>query len=603
MPFYTTLDDGKSFLEELPVSLGTAVEAQAEKIFIENPATALTRTIGQAGEEYGDLHRQLFLPGGTGEPYKEKPLLPADEARQKVKELELDIEIPDQGITQGQLDYIIEIQKNENRLNSILSRAPNDLVSQAALMGTGFAVSALDPLNIASAFIPIAGQAKYTAMLANAAKPISRAAIRVGFGLKEGAIGAVALEPLNYGLAQYEQRDYTLTNSLENIIFGSVLGAGLHAGVGALGDSFRLHNTTELAQPLPGNGEILARVDRNIRDSASRVAIGQVMNGYLPNVEAILDLDPNYQRLKSVLHANNSRLDPSQTIQVTGREVIPHDPMAPKVVTVRSAEQFPAAVTIENLKTQNAQTFAPSLTGTGEFRVFDTMKEATDIQSKVYRRTGEVLAIKQNNDGQFVLLREFADKPFRDDNGSILAFASERQAVKATQSVSILKGKNLTPVPFVDNGKIKYALFENADAGFVSAAKANPDFVEFELNKQNTKQTLPVLEPTQEQLAMIQKAAQDQVQISQMRLADVETVARADEVYKTMQAMESRPIDIATAQKEATDYEQMIRADFAARGIESELDELKQYDDLIKDTDNYAKAIESAFNCSVRKGI
>jgi len=47
----------------------------------------------------------------------------------------------------------------------------------------------------------------------------------------------------------------------------------------------------------------------------------------------------------------------------------------------------------------------------------------------------------------------------------------------------------------------------------------------------------------------------------------------------------------------------MIRADFAARGIESELDELKQYDHLITDTDNYAKAIESAFNCSVRKGI
>lgn len=591
MPIYTTLSDGESYLEELPVSLGTAIQAAGDKALFENPFAALTRSLAQS--EY------RYVPGSQGmatQFRRETPLLPAEEARQKAKDLEVQIDVPDQGITQGQFDYLVKIQQEENRLNSILSRAPNDLSSKAALMGTSFAVSALDPLNIASAFLPVVGEARYTAMMANAAKPLAKAAVRARVGLIEGAAGAVALEPLNYGLAQYEQRDYTMADSLENLIFGSVLGAGLHAGVGALGDAFTLNNTTVTAKPLPGNGEVLSRIDRNLRDSASRVAIAQVMNGYLPNVESILNLDPNYSLLTQRLLETSKKTDifsPKPSF----------DPLSPNVVTVKTLDKFPTAVTVDNPRTQNAQTFAPSLTGTGEFRVFDTMKEATDIQSKVYRRTGEVLAIKQNNDGQFVLLREFADKPFRDDNGSILAFTSERQAIKATQSVSILKGKNLTPVPFVDNGKIKYALFENADAGFVSAAKANPDFVEFELNKQNTKQTLPVLEPTQEQLAMIQKAAQDQVQISQMRLADVETVARADEVYKTMQAMESRPIDIATAQKEATDYEQMIRADFAARGIESELDELKQYDDLIKDTDNYAKAIESAFNCSVRKGL
>jgi hypothetical protein len=591
MPIYTTLDDGQSYLEELPVSLGSAVQAAAEKKFIDNPLTALARSVAQS--EY------RYVPGSMGmatQFRRDTPLLPAEEARQKAKELELEIDVPDQGITQGQFDYLTKIKQDENRLNSILSRAPNDITSKAALMGTSFAVAALDPLNIASAFIPVVGQAKYSAMLANAVKPLSKAAVRARVGFQEGVIGAAVLEPLNYGLAQYEQRDYTLSSSLENILFGGVLGAGLHAGVGAIGDSFARHQTIEVAKPLPGNGELLARIDRNLRDSASRVAIGQVLNGYYPNVESILSLDPNYSILKQRLYETTQNTDifaPKPAF----------DPLAPNVITLKPTDALPSVTTVENPRTQSSQTFAPSLTGTGEFRVFDTMKEASDIQSKVFRRSGEVLAIKQNEDGQFVLLREFADKPIRDGNGSVLAFGTERQASKAAKSVTSLQGRNLTPVPFVDEGKIKFALFENADDGFVSAAKSNPEFVQFELNKSNTKQTLPVMEPTQEQLAAIQKAAQEQVQISQMRLADPETVERANAVYETMKVMESRPVDIATAQKEATEYEQMIRADFVNRGIESELDELKQFDDLIKETDNYAKAIESAFNCSVRKGL
>jgi len=591
MPIYTTLDDGESYLEELPVSLGTAIQAAGDKALFENPFTALTRSLTQS--EY------RYVPGSMGmatQFRRDTPLLPAEEARQKAKELELKIDIPDQGITQGQFDYLTKIQQEENRLNSILSRAPNDLPSKAAMMGVSFAVSALDPLNVASALIPVVGEARYSAMLANATKPLSRAAIRAQQGLVEGAVGAVALEPINFGLAKYEQRDYTLADSLENIIFGSVLGAGLHAGLGALGDSLALHNTTQLAKPLPGNGELLARIDRNLRNSASRVAIGQVLNGYYPNVESILSLDPNYSILKQRLYETTQKTDifaPKPAF----------DPLAPNVITLKPTDALPSVTTVENPRTKSSQTFAPSLTGTGEFRVFETMKEASDIQSKVFRRSGEVLAIKQNEDGQFVLLREFADKPIRDGNGSVLAFGTERQASKAAKSVASLQGRNLTPVPFVDEGKIKFALFENADDGFVSAAKSNPEFVQFELNKSNTKQTLPAMEPTQEQLAAIQKAAQEQVQISQMRLADPETVERANAVYETMKVMESRPVDIATAQKEATDYEQMIRTDFANRGIESELEELKQFDDLIKETDNYAKAIESAFNCSVRKGL
>ena len=34
MPIYTTLDDGESYLEELPVSLGTAIQAAGVRLYL-----------------------------------------------------------------------------------------------------------------------------------------------------------------------------------------------------------------------------------------------------------------------------------------------------------------------------------------------------------------------------------------------------------------------------------------------------------------------------------------------------------------------------------------------------------------------------------------
>jgi hypothetical protein len=591
MSFFTTLKDGQSVIEELPSSLGLATRVTAEKVFMENPTPALRRVIGN------------FVEGQTSD----APLVPKSELTTKLKDLELELEIPDQGLTQNQFDYLVKIQQDQNRYNAVLARAPDGFLSKAALLGTSFAVAALDPLNIASGFIPFYGEARYSALIANSVGRLGRAAARAKVGFVEGTLGAASLEPLNYGLSYYEQRDYTLGNVLENIMFGGVLGAGLHAGVGSIHDVFMKNKPIQLAEPVEGNGKIISKINPELRNAASRVAIGQVMSGYLPNVESILKLDPNYQILnqqwQTVLHANAGRIDPTQRIEITGRKVIPFDPLSPPVLTIKLTSPAPVIASVENPRSLSSLTLAPSLTGTGEFRSFTSRAQAEKIQSAIFRRSGDVLAIKQTNDGRFVLLREFADKPLRDGNGSIIAFENERAAKKGAKAITSLKDKNITPVPFLDNGKLKFALFENPDANFVAAAKSNPDFVEFELNERNTTQTVPLTEPNAEQIAAIQKAAQEQVQISQMRLADLETVKRADAIYKLVSAMESRAIDLPTAEKEAREYEQMIRSDYANRGMEDDLKELDAMDDLIKDTDNFAKAIESAFNCSVRKGL
>jgi len=525
----------------------------------------------------------------------------------QLTDLELDLKIPDQGLTQNQFDYLVEIQQRQNRYNSVLSRAPTGLLSKAALLGTAFAVSALDPLNIASGFIPFFGEARYSALLANSVGKFGKAVSRAKVGFVEGSLGAATLEPLNYGLSKYEQRDYTLGNVLENIMFGGVLGGGLHSGVGSIYDAFAKNKPIQLAEPIEGNGRIITKINPDLRNAASRVAIGQVMGGYFPNVESILRLDPNYeilnQQWRTILYNNPTRFDPTQQVTITGRQVIPFDPLSPPVLTINSKSPAPEIASVQNPRSVLSMTLAPSVTGAGEFRSFTSRAEAEKRQSSVFRRSGEVLAIKQTNDGRFVLLRQFADKPLRDGNGSIIAFKTERAAQKGIKNITSLKDKNLTPVPFLDNGVLKFALFENPDQRFIEAAKLNPDFVEFELNDKNTTQTIPLTEPNAEQVAAIQKAAQEQVKISQMRLADMETVQRAETIYKLASAMENRSIDLPTAEKEAAEYEQMIRTDYINRGMEDELKELSAMDDLIKDTDNFSKAIESAFNCTVRKGL
>ena len=59
---------------------------------------------------------------------------------------------------------------------------------------------------------------------------------RLARGVTEGAFGAALVEPIVYSTAQRVQADYDLRDSFMNITFGSILGGGLHVGVGKIRD-------------------------------------------------------------------------------------------------------------------------------------------------------------------------------------------------------------------------------------------------------------------------------------------------------------------------------------------------------------------------------
>jgi len=130
------------------------------------------------------------------------------------------------------VDIIVEQKQEERRRQSIMRRGPQTAGATAAKLGAGLVTSVADPVNIMASFIPVFGQARFAALAGRLGFTKARA-IRGGV---EGAFGAAIVEPVIYGVAQQLQADYTLADSFLNITFGSIIGGGLHVGVGKLKD-------------------------------------------------------------------------------------------------------------------------------------------------------------------------------------------------------------------------------------------------------------------------------------------------------------------------------------------------------------------------------
>mgnify|MGYP001773191741 CR=1 FL=1 len=215
-----------------------AAEAAWDQQAFDNPVMAARRISELADAEQGEVIRPAMTARGYTSPAvraePESPMLPAEVARARVKEEGLDLSIDDGGIREGVLDILVERKRAEAQRKFLLDNAPASTIPVQLL--AGFAASAIDPINIASAFIPVVGEARYASMLANATTRAARFGVRARVGALEGAVGAAMVEPLVLYASAQDQADYDITNSLLNVAFGSVLGGGLHAAGGLVSD-------------------------------------------------------------------------------------------------------------------------------------------------------------------------------------------------------------------------------------------------------------------------------------------------------------------------------------------------------------------------------
>ncbi|MBD1555005.1 hypothetical protein [Pseudomonas typographi] len=220
---------------DIPADSGEVAGAVFDKQLFETGSNAIRRMeeLNQAEEGRrftGDTESILVPP--RLEP--DTPLIDAAQATAQAKAAGFDLKIPAQGIRQGALDILIDRQREQAARQQVMARAASGTLP--AQIAAGLGASLLDPLNIASAFVPVVGEARYASMLAGASGAFGRAGIRAGVGAAEGAVGAAILEPLPLMAAQQDQTEYGLSDSLANIAFGGVLGGGLHTFGGAAGD-------------------------------------------------------------------------------------------------------------------------------------------------------------------------------------------------------------------------------------------------------------------------------------------------------------------------------------------------------------------------------
>lgn len=177
--------------------------------------------------------------------------------------------VGEDGITEGLASLLADRHDERSAFQTTLSRSRGGFGLGAAQFGVALAGSVIDPLNVASAFIPSVAVARGATMAAKirpagAARAVRQrldgktSGSRFATGTIDGAIGAAVVEPLVIGAAALEgDDDYTLMDSFLNVALGSALGGGLHWGAGKISDRIN-----KLPAPT--------------RDQAQRASIGQL---------------------------------------------------------------------------------------------------------------------------------------------------------------------------------------------------------------------------------------------------------------------------------------------------------------------------------------
>jgi hypothetical protein len=237
--------------ERTPKStLGEYLGASAEDAWADSPMPSAVRVREledtASGQDLGSAIERIQAGGDLADAMQARPPaldVPIADAKARVKEAGLDpfLHLPDQqAMAKPVLDIMMDRAETRKKRATVIERGPDGIVPSALFYGTSFLVSAVDPLNIASAFIPVVGEMRYANMLANAGESLlARAAVRAKLGAIEGVVGQAMVEPLVARAKLQEGQDYTAGEALRSLMFGGVFGAGLHVGAGGAREVYR----------------------------------------------------------------------------------------------------------------------------------------------------------------------------------------------------------------------------------------------------------------------------------------------------------------------------------------------------------------------------
>lgn len=306
-------------IDQYRAGLGEYLGAVASDAWANSPMNAVGRLLDTA--EAGARAER------TGE-----RLLTAEEATDRGRDIGLRFEAP---IAESAYSILATAKQAQIASESVFKRARLEdgygTMRWLLAGGTEFLTMAADPLNIASAFVPVVSQARYAAM-ASRMGPLGATLAR---GAIEGAAGQALLEPITALDQSMLGNEYSLLNTLVNLSFGAGLGVVLHGAAYGAGGGFRFirnrYAVRELAPELRATpeartatpeivpveeapprqpvAEAMEKLRPETRDAALRSAVAQLAQDKPVDIDPVLRADPAWQQVRAEMDAAPQRPD------------------------------------------------------------------------------------------------------------------------------------------------------------------------------------------------------------------------------------------------------------------------------------------------------
>lgn len=240
MPLYTNVAITRPTplsLEDWQPTTGEVLSSAWDAAMASNPMQSMENLL-LGREDFSDMSDQDVVDYAAGERANPSRGMALDAQQARIRAAGLDGRVtPDERYSEDALETIITAKQAENA-NALVAEKATGLQTAAAF-GAGLAASFLDPVNIASAFVPVVGEARMLSLLGKAGSFWGRAALRAGEGAASGAVGAAMIEPLVYAGQQAIQADYGMMDSLLNVGFGAAMGAAMQPVAGGVGEFLR----------------------------------------------------------------------------------------------------------------------------------------------------------------------------------------------------------------------------------------------------------------------------------------------------------------------------------------------------------------------------
>ena len=295
-------------IDQYRAGLGEYLDAVASDAWMNSPLAGVGRVLDSS-----QAQRDARTAGET--------LLTPQEASDRGREIGLRFEAP---IAESAFNVLADSKRRQIANEDVFKRARLEegygTLQWLLAGGTEFLTMAADPLNIASAFVPVVSQARYASWAAR----FGSLPATLARGAVEGVAGQALLEPVLAADNSLRGNEYSLLDTLVNLGFGGGLGVVLHGAGYGIGAGFRFmrdrYRPVEAAREASGVRSVLVeKIDEppprqpvaeaveklrpETKDAAMRTAVAQLVQDKPVDIDPVLRADPNYEPVRTEMDA------------------------------------------------------------------------------------------------------------------------------------------------------------------------------------------------------------------------------------------------------------------------------------------------------------